>query len=726
MTGCYESKTVIELNPDGSGVMTTTANFDNATEDQRQQIKALFKDPNADVSYSRSEMEESFPKPYFEIVELSEDQETLNFKSVIKFKDINRLLAVDSENSMLKGVDFNVEGDEITFKITRSSQESGLGENITFLGSLDKFSQNISPKETIKIVDPKSGNAIEFSHEYKGDDSAKEITWNDRLKIAGHTIQRNSIKYNFVDYPVLNSPNVDITSASWNRIKQYKAAFHSRLDLDLTVTLPPAQDSIYLGYDQIYLMAGAFSDGTPAEIDKTWQKGFKGFNDAANMAGAGRFKLPMTFLFPKNRVDSLAPLKVKVRLLGGKNFKRMELGKLLPNHTYESAPFTFTTKDLANDELELEVKGPISQLEGFFLKTGRDNLFPLKSSSWPSFESHGSVRFWKFLPLKDTSLSVDFYDVQEYVWLDIDVPSLDFKKRDQEDSATGQGDGLTAKLFPQFKNIPSIPDSVYKDKNSFEQYWKSLNDENIIPALLAVFSDMKRLRENSEIDYWYQVDLGKALQERGEFFESNKKEIAHVLFKLFLEMPDQNGNQGITSFLSNAGLSEYLRADALQAIKDKKLRNGIDVFFKGELTGLERSALNEVFQESDYWVESVEILKLLTKGPDGDLALAKRVLEDKTRNEFVRKEALAVLIDQHKDISADMLKEYLMDPVTRQQLIYRISDRLGEFRSDGQIPKEQLIEMLRPLKPIFEDLAEEKDNFNTGKIKKILEDLNNG
>jgi len=253
-----------------------------------------------------------------------------------------------------------------------------------------------------------------------------------------------------------------------------------------------------------------------------------------------------------------------------------------------------------------------------------------------------------------------------------------------------------------------------------------LNDENIIPALLAVFSDMKRLRENSEIDYWYQVDLGKALQERGEFFESNKKEIAHVLFKLFLEMPDQNGNQGITSFLSNAGLSEYLRADALQAIKDKKLRNGIDVFFKGELTGLERSALNEVFQESDYWVESVEILKLLTKGPDGDLALAKRVLEDKTRNEFVRKEALAVLIDQHKDISADMLKEYLMDPVTRQQLIYLISDRLGEFRSDGQIPKEQLIEMLRPLKPIFEDLAEEKDNFNTGKIKKILEDLNNG
>src|SRR5258708_152164 len=120
---------------------------------------------------------------------------------------------------------------------------------------------------------------------------------------------------------------------------------------------------------------------------------------------------------------------MRIRLLRGKNLKRVELGELLPNHTYEYAPFSFITKDLVNDELGLEVKGPVSQLKEFFIKTSRGNIFLIKPSSWQNSETSGSVQFWKFLSLKDVNLIFDSYTSQEYAWLDINVPPLDFKRK---------------------------------------------------------------------------------------------------------------------------------------------------------------------------------------------------------------------------------------------------------------------------------------------------------
>ena len=112
---------------------------------------------------------------------------------------------------------------------------------------------------------------------------------------------------------------------------------------------------------------------------------------------------------------------------------------------------------------------------------------------------------------------------------------------------------------------------------------------------------------------------------------------------------------------------------------------------------------------------------MLTKGPKTDLAFVQRVLEDERKSNFVRNYALEVLVDQKQDFSASMLKAYLTDPTMRQGAMQIISDRLGEYRSKDQISKEKLIEVLHPLRPIFEDLAEEKNSFNTEKITKILE-----
>ncbi|MFQ5486659.1 MAG: hypothetical protein ACE5DO_15195, partial [Desulfobacterales bacterium] len=110
LAGCFQTESTIEINPDGTGVITSTFNFDNATEEQRQQIKAMLARPNTTSNFNRASLQKDFPSPYFEIIELESDQENLRFKSVIKFKDINRLLAVHNQSINLNGVDFKVEG----------------------------------------------------------------------------------------------------------------------------------------------------------------------------------------------------------------------------------------------------------------------------------------------------------------------------------------------------------------------------------------------------------------------------------------------------------------------------------------------------------------------------------------------------------------------------------------------------------------------------------------
>ncbi len=67
LTGCYQTESTIEINPDGSGVITSTFNFDNATEEQRQQIKAMLASPNASSNFDRASLEKDFPSPYFKL-----------------------------------------------------------------------------------------------------------------------------------------------------------------------------------------------------------------------------------------------------------------------------------------------------------------------------------------------------------------------------------------------------------------------------------------------------------------------------------------------------------------------------------------------------------------------------------------------------------------------------------------------------------------------------------
>ena len=719
LTGCYQTESSIEINSDGSGVITSTFNFDNATEEQRQQIKAMLASPNASSNFNRVSLEKDFPSPYFEIIALESDQENLRFKTVIKFKDINRLLAVNTQSINLNGVDFEVDGGKLIFKIEKPSQETGFGSAMQFTRKGGGLNTNSYPKETIRFVDANSKDFIEFSHEYKEDDVNREIKWKNEILIPGNTIKRNIIRYNFADYPVLNPVKAACIKAAWNRSKQPKiTASQSYLDLELNATMPSSQDSRYLGFDDVYLLSGKYSDGSDVELVETWAKGLHTFNDENNLAGKNSFKLPVYLSFPTSPVESLESARIRIRLLRGKGLKRVELGQIQSEHTYEQSPLTITTGNLVRDDLSLEIKGPVNQINRFLVKTKRGNVFPMKESSWTRSDDHGSVRYWKFLPLSNLTLIAEIYGAVEYPWLDIDVPTLSLSPEKKNSVVIKDNDESTGRE-KQGKQI-ALPENLFKDKSAFENFWASVADDQVVPSLLEVSGKMEKLKENDTIYYWYQSDLVKKLKERKNFFEANKEKIARSLFKLFLTMPDQNGSTAITYFLTNGGLTGLIRDDALEAVKDRKLKNGIDTIFKGELSDKERDIFNDIFQRSDYWVESLEIFKLLTRGPNADIALAERTLDDKGQSIHVRQHALEVLIDRKTGFSSSDLKPYILHSDMRDWTLNAISNRLGNYGSPDQISKEKLITVLKPLIPVFEDLAEQEDQYKADAPGKIL------
>ena len=92
-----------------------------------------------------------------------------------------------------------------------------------------------------------------------------------------------------------------------------------------------------------------------------------------------------------------------------------------------------------------------------------------------------------------------------------------------------------------------------------------------------------------------------------------------------------------------------------------------------------------------------------------DIALAQRALDDKGQSIHVRQRALEVLIDRKTGFSSSDLKPYILHSEMRDWTLNAISNRLGNYGSSNQISKEKLITILKPLIPVFEDLAEQED-----------------
>jgi hypothetical protein len=102
------------------------------------------------------------------------------------------------------------------------------------------------------------------------------------------------------------------------------------------------------------------------------------------------------------------------------------------------------------------------------------------------------------------------------------------------------------------------------------------------------------------------------------------------------------------------------------------------------------------------------------------MALAQEALDDKGQSIHVRQCALEVLIDRKTGFSSSDLKPYILHSEMRDWTLNAISNRLGNYGSSNQISKEKLITILKPLIPVFEDLAEQEDQYKADAPKKII------
>ncbi len=194
------------------------------------------------------------------------------------------------------------------------------------------------------------------------------------------------------------------------------------------------------------------------------------------------------------------------------------------------------------------------------------------------------------------------------------------------------------------------------------------------------------------------------------------------MFRLYLNTPKHNRKNEILYFLSNARVTDIIRAKALKAIENDKLEDGFGTIFKDELTPQEVKILKDKFYQTAHnWVQNKSIFGVLTKGTNPDIALAKEVLTSENYHHFVRSSAFEVILDRDKNISLDIIKNFINDPETRSSAIQTINRRLDGYHSRGEITKEELITLIKPLTSFLEDLALLADDHELKQYNSILD-----
>jgi len=704
---------VIELNPDGSGVFKRSMNFDRASEEQKDKIRSLFNMSDNGFSSELLNIEDNFPEPFFTIIKHDIDKQNLSTYTEIAFQDINRLFAVDKKVSGLEGVSFEIDKSNIIFSVKRNI-ESEVKNSLP--KELNPFS-NLTAKVTNTFISKSNDEKIETFYEFIGDDKNVVVNWQSKLEIPNHSITKSKIKQNFAKYPVLKPANSEIKTATWI-VSNDKSK--NSLELDLLVPKPDSKDRIYLGYDEKYLLSGKYNDGKELSLNEIRFKSFtnfKSFSDSFVNEGGGKFNLPLKLSFPEKPVEFLDSLMVRIRVISVKNTKRLELGKPVKGKTYEADSFKFTIEHTEKN-INITNNGPSHLFKQYLIKTPNGNILPEK----PMFAQNNTSKF-KNIPLIQNSIFfAEYYTGTEHQWLDSKAPRLDFSKSNSLEPVETFS---LQKLFPEIKNFPVVDESIYKDLDSFKSYWGVLADNQVIPALLVVSNSFDNFKNNRDIYSWYQSKLGDSLKQRQDFFENNKDTLADYMFRLFLNKPNQNDNTAILYCLSNLRLTDTIKEKAVNAIKEDKLKKGINIIFWNKISDEERDILKVVFYKTAHdWVQNKSIFEVLTKGNNPDLALAREVSNSDNYHEFVRNSAFEIILDRDKNITSEFIKPLIINPETRRSAIQVINSRLDRYHSRDEITSEDLIALITPLETLFEDIMKLSNDYDAKNVNTILDAIN--
>jgi len=258
LSACYEIDIVIELNPDGSGVFKRSMNFNRASEEQKEKIRAFFNMSDNGFSSELLKIEDNFPTPFFNIIKNDIDEENLTTYTEIEFQDINRLFAVDKKASGLKGVNFEVDKSHIIFTININNEL--INQKQTSKSSSIKSNpfESLTAKVTNTFISKSNNEKVETYYELIGDEKKAVVKWQGKLEIPNHSITKRKIKQAFANYPILTPTSSEYKTATWV-VSDNKSK--NSLELELLVPKPVLKGKTYLGYDKKFLLSGKYNDG---------------------------------------------------------------------------------------------------------------------------------------------------------------------------------------------------------------------------------------------------------------------------------------------------------------------------------------------------------------------------------------------------------------------------------------------------------------------------------
>jgi hypothetical protein len=718
--GCITTDVEITLNPDGSGTMEYTRSFNPSTDKDRMYIQGLIESRDLGMNdLTEHNIRDKFPEPHFNLTNYQYDPDHLKTRFTLHFKDINALLIQQEKDDFcLNKLDFVTIRDSLIFTVKEEEIDRSLTVNL----------DETPGRETISIINAKSGKKTTFSRELTS--NTQLANWCGRLHLPGHTIQRDPNIRLFHAYPVVKADSCKISRADWT-ISQNKRS----LNIELYSSIP-ADGMEYLRWEKPIVLSGNY---TPQSSPSSPPLVIKG---SGNLNNAPSEKIRLQIPVPERDVTALEQLSVRIKAYRAAESKIINLGPLKPNTQYETNGLILKTDDLNKNQVGFRISGETDPLKSAWLQTQRGNRFKLKRIS--SYK----MNFEEAFPLKGCDLCVELHII-EPCYIDLTLPSLDLTQRgwNSEKPATKRTDWKQALQaeHPELFNItiPPVTATTFANRSAFSTYFQALENEQILPAILAV-SDYIIRDDPKNGKLWIQTIVSETLKTRSEYLAANREFIAAQLFGICKYAP-----QKLTSlyyFFGYLDLKDLSQPAALAEIKNGNLRFANCWFFgHSTLPQPDIVMLTHVLLHSEDHDERAALFPILSQTHSASTSILLQLFSNESQSTYTRRSALNMLLkdekvspvlliqkaakgkentlrsglvktillacmEQRDEFPTEVFSACLIDLSTSQDAISaleKFTDSLQQSSQSDPAQIKQWLETIQSLIPILEDLSEQ-------------------
>jgi len=413
LNGCIDRKISITINTDGSGTLEYQEHFDRADSELRKKIKKHLASSNMKSPLDENKIPVLLPAPNFKVVSYSFDKVKLHRKIIVKFKDINELLAKEQAKAFnIDGLDFKRTANSLTFTL-----QTKTGRKVRPNGKTGRKLE--PPRLTLTIVNSATGDKVSHFQEENGNEIPE---WQAQLPFKNASFKRTIIAKLFKNLPTAQSGIPELVNASWH-IREGRFA-GSKLKIDLTVPFKVKQKTNYLSWRDPVIISGLFNDGVSPEFDQMSSKNGR-FVDNQNKPSEGSFFYGMALKRPSKPATQLSDLKIRFLVETAHKTETKLLPKAEKGAKVEIDGAVYTLNEISDKTMSLKITKKTMRLAKVFQKSASGNQFELKPSRSSVFGGSETVNFTPMAEVTGSTFYIEAYTDTKQHYLDMSLPALE-------------------------------------------------------------------------------------------------------------------------------------------------------------------------------------------------------------------------------------------------------------------------------------------------------------